>query len=233
MIYKTRKKATEFRNQNGYSNLEPIDLESFLIKLNVITIFKPLSQDFSGMAIKSKDKNFMLINSNHSIGRQNFSICHELYHLYFDPNFTPHNSISGKFDKRTNEYLADIFASYLLMPDDAILNFIPDEELKKNKINLKTILKTEHYFKCSRTALLFRLKELNVITDSKFEEYRQDIKLKAKQNGYSTKLYEQGNENLVIGDFGSKSRYLFENEKISESHYLTLLNSIGIDLFND
>ncbi|AUC75664.1 ImmA/IrrE family metallo-endopeptidase [Olleya sp. Bg11-27] len=233
MIYKTRKKATEFRNQNGYSNLEPIDLESFLIKLNVITIFKPLSQDFSGMAIKSKDKNFMLINSNHSIGRQNFSICHELYHLYFDPNFTPHNSISGKFDKRTNEYLADIFASYLLMPDDAILNFIPDEELKKNKINLKTILKTEHYFKCSRTALLFRLKELNVITDYKFEEYRQDIKLKAKQNGYSTKLYEQGNENLVIGDFGSKSRYLFENEKISESHYLTLLNSIGIDLFND
>lgn len=233
MIYKTRKKATEFRNQNGYSNLEPIDLESFLIKLNVITIFKPLSQDFSGMAIKSKDKNFMLINSNHSIGRQNFSICHELYHLYFDPNFTPHNSISGKFDKRTNEYLADIFASYLLMPDDAILNFIPDEELKKNKINLKTILRTEHYFKCSRTALLFRLKELNVITDSKFEEYRQDIKLKAKQNGYSTKLYEQGNENLVIGDFGSKSRYLFENEKISESHYLTLLNSIGIDLFND
>ncbi len=233
MIYKTRKKATEFRNQHGYTSLEPIDLESFLIKLNVITIFKPLSPDFSGMAIKSNDKNFMLINSNHSIGRQNFSICHELYHLYFDPNFTPHNSISGKFDKRTNEYLADVFASYLLMPDDAILDFIPDAELKKNKINLKTILKTEHYFKCSRTALLFRLKELNVISDSKFEEFKQDIKLKAKQNGYSTKLYEKGNENQVIGDFGSKSRYLFENEKISESHYLTLLNSIGIDLFND
>jgi Zn-dependent peptidase ImmA (M78 family) len=233
MVYNIRKKATEFRNKNGYSSLEPIDLESFLIKLNVITIFKPLSSNFSGMAIKSNDKGFMLINSNHSIGRQNFSICHELYHLYFDTNFTPHNSISGKFDKRTNEYLADVFASYLLMPDDAILNFIPDTNLKKDKITLETILKTEHYFKCSRTALLFRLKELSVITDAKFEEYKQDIKLKAKQNGYSTKLYEKGNENQVIGDFGSKSRYLFENEKISESHYLTLLNSIGIDLFND
>lgn len=233
MIYKIKKKATDFRNKYGYSNLESIDLESFLIKLNVITVFKPLSPEFSGMAIKLNDKSFMLINSNHSIGRQNFSICHELYHLYFDENFTPHNSVSGKFDKRTNEYLADVFASYLLMPDDAILNFIPDSELKKNCINLKTILKIENYFKCSRTALLFRLKELNVINHNLLEEFRSDIKLKAKQNGYSTKLYEKGNENQVLGDFGSKSRLLFEKEKISESHYLTLLKSIGIDLLND
>ena len=37
---------------------------------------------------------------------------------------------------------------------------------------------------------------------------------------------QPGNENLVIGDYGEKARSLFENEKISEGHYLELLSLI-------
>jgi hypothetical protein len=39
-------------------------------------------------------------------------------------------------------------------------------------------------------------------------------------------LYEKGNEGVVIGDFGEKARRLFELEKISEGHYVELLNMI-------
>ena len=233
MNFKLKKYASDFRNQHGYSSFEPIDLKSLLLKLNIITLFKPLSADFSGMAVKAENKRFMLINSNHSEGRQNFSVCHEIYHLYFDDEFTPHNSSAGKFAKGTNEYQADVFASYLLIPVDGIIDLIPDVELKKDKITLSTILKTEQYFSCSRTALLIRLKELKVISESSFNKYVNNVKHNAKLYGYSTNLYEPANKGLVLGDFGSKSRLLFEKEKISESHYIELLNSIGVNIFNN
>lgn len=45
-------------------------------------------------------------------------------------------------------------------------------------------------------------------------------------------MYEPGNENLVIGDFGEKARRLLDEEKISEGHYMELLHKIGIDVQN-
>ena len=103
MNFKLKKQASDFRNKTGYSSFEAIDLKSLLLKLNIITLFKPLSSGFSGMVVKAEDKRFMLINSNHSVGRQHFSICHELYHLFFDEKFAPHNSTAGSFKKGTNE----------------------------------------------------------------------------------------------------------------------------------
>ena len=46
--------------------------------------------------------------------------------------------------------------------------------------------------------------------------------------GYDKSLYVGGNEGVVIGDFGEKARRLYEDGKISEGHYLELLN-----LWND
>ena len=60
-----------------------------------------------------------------------------------------------------------------------------------------------------------------------FKEY--PVKKTAREYGYDTSLYEPGNENLVIGDFGEKARRLFDMEKISEGHYMELLHKIGID----
>jgi hypothetical protein len=51
----------------------------------------------------------------------------------------------------------------------------------------------------------------------------------ARQYGYETFLYQPGNEDLVIGDYVEKARRLFEEEKISEGHYIELLNKVGRD----
>jgi hypothetical protein len=48
----------------------------------------------------------------------------------------------------------------------------------------------------------------------------------AKQYGYDTALYEPGNENLIIGDYGVKARELFEREIISEGEYMEAMNLI-------
>jgi len=186
------------------------------------------------MAVKAGDTHFMLINSNHSLGRQHFSICHELYHLYIQEDFTPHHCSSGTFNRsNTMEYRADMFAAYLLIPKDGIVALIPDDELEKDVISLATILKIEHFYSYSRTALLNRLIEIGLLTKQKADSFRTNIKKSARKYGYDVSLYSPANENLVIGDFGSMAKKLFDNEKISEVHYSELMNSIGFDALNN
>ena len=113
------KQVSEFRMDNGLSATEPITLKSLLLKLNILTVFRPLSDNFSGI---------------------------------------------GLITESTRSQLAEI-----------------------------------------------------------------KVKYSAKCFGYDTALYEPANEGLVIGDFGEKARKLFEQEKISEGHYIELLHKININ----
>lgn len=229
------KKAFEFRQLSGLGANDPIRLKSLLSKLNVITVFKPLSTEFSGMALKvtkgTSTSRFILINNTHSLGKQHFTICHELYHLYIQSDFKSMICRTGLFNKsQGEEYNADVFASILLLPEQGVKALIPDNETTaKDKISLKTTLKIEHYYSCSRAALLFRLKDLNLITSKTYDEYFKNVKIGAIQNGYSSDLYNAGNENLVIGNYGEIARELFEKEAISESHYISLLTDLGMN----
>jgi Zn-dependent peptidase ImmA (M78 family) len=229
------KEAAAFRSAQGLNSNDPIRLKSLLQKANIISVFAPLSNMFSGMAIKAgtgkETYRFILINSTQSLGKQHFTICHELYHLYIQPDFTGQVCITGKFDKKDkNEYYADVFASYLLLPTEGILGIVPDEELRKKKISLKTILFIEHFYSCSRRALLYRLKNLGLISAEDYNSFTINIIRGALENGYQGALYEPGNNNLVIGDYGSIARELYDREKISQSHYYTLLADLGIDM---
>lgn len=227
------KKAIAFRQQNGLSSTEPIRLKSLLLRNNVLTLFKPLSELFSGMAVKVGDTNrFMLVNCDQSIGKQHFTIGHELYHLFIQENFIAQKCTVGSFDgsKDQEEYRADLFSAFLLLPEEGIKQMIPDEELKRgNGISLQTILKLEQYYSVSRRALIYRLINLEFIRQTEYELYTTNIKKGAAQNGYQTYLYEPGNKNEVIGDYGVVANNLLEAEKISESHYLELMGAIGFN----
>lgn len=224
------RQVADFRTDNGLSSSEPITLKSLLLKLNVLTVFRPLSDNFSGMCLKDgAGHRFMLINSNQPRGRQHFTIAHELYHLFIEEKPTPHKCNPG-FSKNSVEQCADMFASSLLMPEAGICQLIPEKELKNKEVSLPTILKLEHYFSVSRSALLYRLLNIGIITEKKREELAEiKVKYSARCFGYDTALYEAANEGLVIGDFGEKARNLFDQGKISESHYMELLHKINID----
>ena len=66
--------VSRFRQMAGLSDTEAVNLKSLLLKLNILTIYRPLSEDFSGMSLKSGEKRFMLINSNHPRCRQHFTL---------------------------------------------------------------------------------------------------------------------------------------------------------------
>ena len=221
--------VSRFRQETGLSDTEAVNLKSLLLKLNVLTVYRPLSEKFSGMSLKSGEQRFMLVNSNQPKCRQHFTIAHELYHLFIDPNPMPHNC-SAEGRKNDAEQCADAFAQMFLMPADGVRQMIPDNELISGHVSLASVLRIEHYFSVSHAAVLNRLFDLKLIDRRERDCYLQyPVKKTAKEYGYDTALYEPGNENLVIGNFGEKARKLFEEEKISEGHYMELLHKIGIN----
>ena len=223
--------ATQFRIKHGIGPTEPIRLKSWLPKLNVVAMFKPLSDNFSGMAVKQGEQKFIIINSAHRLSKQHFTIAHELYHLFIQKDFTAEVSHAGRFDRSDKvEYDADWFAAYLLMPADGVISLIPETELSKNKISLETIIKIEQYFACSRTALLVRLSGIGLIDYDKYKQYTTNVISSARILGYDKTLYTPGNENLVIGDYGTRAKKLYDKGIISESHFIDLMNAIGIDI---
>lgn len=175
------KQVSAFRTDNGLSASEPVTLKSLLLKLNILTVFRPLSDNFSGMCLKDNSGHrFMLINSNQPRGRQHFTIAHELYHLFIEEKPTPHKCNPG-YSKNFVEQSADMFASLLLMPESGICQLVPENELKTKSISMATILKLEHYFSVSRSALLYRLLNIGLISESTRSQFAE-VGVKTLQN---------------------------------------------------
>ena len=228
--------ANAFRKDFGYGETDPIRLDSFLLKKNILTVFKPLSSNLAGMAIKANNEDmFIMVNQNHSLGKQHFTIAHELYHLFIQENFTSQRCITGLFDKQTDieEEKADCFAANLLLPELGVYELIPEnEKKKKNSITKETIFKIQQYYSVSVNAVIYRLVELELVDKSYFEVYNQlGKKQLARLLGYDVRLYEKGNTDRVIGNYGTIANALFEKSLISESFYFELLNTISIDPF--
>jgi len=219
-----------FRREYSLGETDAIDCKSLLLRLNIITLFRQLSQDFSGMCIKSKDKKFMLINYDQCIGRQNFTIAHELYHLFVQQNFKPHICNPGVI-KDTEENKADKFASCFLMPEMGIKSLIPTGELTSRNISIPTILKLEQYYQVSHTAMSIRLREIGVINEDR-KKYLESLRITqtARLYGFDTSIYLSGNKDLNVGDYGVIAKEMYDKLKISESHYISLMELIGIDV---
>lgn len=220
--------AAQLRNMAGLNEIEPIHVKTLLVKLGILTRYRPLSENSYGLSLQTPDKSarFMLINSNSTRGRQHFTAAHELYHLYFDPNPVPHISSRGE-EKSQAERDADLFASILLMPKFGIIGEISKDEMRTG-LSFGTLLRLEQLFSVSNEAMIYRLLTLRIINEREADYFKgfviSDI---ARENGYDLSLYKKGNENVTLGDFGTNARKLYEQGKISEGHYMELLNQIS------
>lgn len=211
------------------SDSEPINMKTMLRQLNVMTIYRPLSDRLFGLSLQTHDRKhkFMLVNSNSRRGRQHYTIAHELYHLYYDDNPKAHFC---KYSTQTDsaERSANLFASALLMPKEGLLQNVPSEEIVRKEVSIDTLLRMEQLYGVSHTSLVLRLKELRVINPAYSEKMLAlSVTYEAALRGFDSDLYSPGNEGVVIGDFGTKAHKLFEEERISEGHYVELLNMIG------
>lgn len=216
--------AQLFRTKAGMSLTEPVNVKTILRRFRILTMYRPLSENSYGISIKTDGAMFMMINSNSTRGRQHFTIAHELYHLFYDENPEPHVccGVAAGVEKDAN-----LFASALLMPREGVLQEISEQEVRQHKVDMATVLRIEQLFGVSRKSLLVRLRDMGVISEMALQELSTiSARETARAYGYDTSLYESGNEGVVIGDFGEKAKRLFDEGRISEGHYVELLNMI-------
>ena len=95
--------ATRLREEMHVTTKDPVRIHQILKEKHVLTWFKKLDDNFSGMAIRikgnesSSDKYFMLINTALSYAKQRFTACHELYHLLYQKDFKVSQNNAGLF----------------------------------------------------------------------------------------------------------------------------------------
>ena len=164
--------AVRFREKVGYSNREPIDVESVVLKMENYTLVKlELSNNISGMCIVDENSKVIAINSSMSVGRQRFTIAHELYHLEMEQLKEGKVCPTGIYENRAEtEKEADMFATFLLMPYDGLEWYIDKFDILE--WNLKNIIDLSQFYKLSYMAVLFRLKYEGRITAEEFEQLK-------------------------------------------------------------
>lgn len=189
--------ALEVRNRFGVDDNSPMDLVSLVGADSEITlVLYPFKEEISGICIKSA--NLIAINSHSTFGRQAFSIAHELYHYFYDGEKTAISYFNVSENSRV-EKDANLFASYLLMPDSSFTRYCNKlTEDGKKKIGLHDILEIEQYFKVSRSAVLIRLIQEEYLTAEESEQYKSDIIKNARKYGFDIKLYSPTNADAPI-----------------------------------
>jgi hypothetical protein len=71
---------------------------------------------------------------------------------------------------------------------------------------------------------------MGLISSEQYALFSANVKRSAVEVGFNTDIYEPGNFNVVIGDYGTIAKELFDAEKISQSHYYALLKDLGINM---
>lgn len=222
-------KSVQLRQRLGEDTNSPIDIVTLVESIeNITLVYYPMGNNISGMCIKQKDSFVIAINSAMSVGRQRFSLAHELYHVYYDDSMMAicARAIGGE---QEIEQEANLFASYFLMPVGA-LEAKAEEYAKRNpdnKLTLYDIIRIEQYFGVSHKAAVIRLKDNENMVPGRFDEYYHSPVLRlAEAMGYNSKLYRPLPENQKYGTYGyyiHQAEQLLQKELISEGKYEELL----------
>ncbi|OWZ83363.1 ImmA/IrrE family metallo-endopeptidase [Natranaerobius trueperi] len=218
--------AVTLRKQFGIDMYSPIDVFTMVKTADDMTVvFYPMSQRISGVCIKDKTSKIIGINSSMTLGRQRFTLAHELYHLYFQDDHEVIICTSDLDKSKENlqevesEREADMFASYFLITYEALKDYVYNKlGKKKYELDLKDVVKIEQFFGISRQAILWRLTFEGYLSWKEAEEMKTGIKASALRLGYDTKLYEPAPQNEKFNTFG---KYIALAEELKEKNYIS------------
>jgi len=221
-------KASIVRRNLGEDELSPIDIFSLAQSIESLSlVFYPLGKNISGACFRGDVSSVIAINSGMSIGRQRYSLAHELYHLYFDKDI-PSTICSSKIGGgNENEKKADQFASYFLMPPAALYESIQKfKKLSDSKLSIEEIIRLEQYFGISHQAMLIRLIEENELSSGDAASMQSGIISIATKLGFDVSLYKPSPEDKkmkVLGHYICQAENLLQANIISIGKYEELL----------
>ncbi len=110
-------------------------------KLGILVLMVDAIDGVSGAACRLRDLDAVLINRNEIVGRRNFDLAHELFHILtwdaMPPDPVEDNS---EFSKKRVEQLANNFAGAVLMPESALDRLGPWEKDTVRRLNRGALL---------------------------------------------------------------------------------------------
>ena len=138
------RKARAFMQGLDLTNIRE-SLDPYLAKANARVREEELGPGESGTVAEIKGKLVITVNSNESLERQRFTICHELGHKVLGLD-SSHQHVPpwGHVKRDMTEVLCDVFAAELLMPHDQFSAACRDSEP-----SLKAMLALMNAFKTS------------------------------------------------------------------------------------
>lgn len=123
--------------------------------------------EFRGFAIYDDIAPLIFINKNDTLKAQIFTLFHEIAHLWIRESGI--SSIQNVEIDNNIERFCNKIAAEVLMPKEVFIN-------KFDKLNDDWLLNLEKKFCVSRLAILTRAKDLNLISNNEYKQYR-DIEL--------------------------------------------------------
>lgn len=221
---KARQLAIDTRLRLGLQSTEHLDVYRAVNSLGITCVKRPLESSISGATLKTSKVKVILVNSSKTLGHQNFTIAHEIYHCLYDENLVSRACKTESFSRVSDsEQVADLFATDLLMPEDAILNQLRLRKKLDAKLRLADIINLEQFFSVSRKAMCWRLEDLKLITRNESEKYCVNVIQSAKSLGKNTDLYKPTNDKSIISDYAEKASEALQNNLITESRYEEIL----------
>ncbi|MGV2875842.1 ImmA/IrrE family metallo-endopeptidase [Macrococcus capreoli] len=139
--------ANEYIQQNALQY--PIkDTMHCLTEMGYYIIKSEAPANLSGFYMKKDKYPFIFVNTCHPLGRQNFSLWHEVYHHVMDHK----NGISDFNSKSIEEREAEIFAGIVMLPRNEIKKWLDDDITQPT-----VIARMSDYYQMSFQGVLVRL----------------------------------------------------------------------------
>lgn len=155
--------AKEMRILWNLGNYPIKNLTLILEENGIFTLPLDEHEKFDGYSILLEDEccnvaiGLTAFNNNHTGERQRFSLAHELAHILFYSD-----------DEKVNESLAHKFASAFLLPENEIKRIIG---VHRRFLTLEELISYKKYFGSSIQAILYRLKDLSIISNNYYTEW--------------------------------------------------------------
>jgi Zn-dependent peptidase ImmA (M78 family) len=221
---KARQLAIDTRLKLGLQSTEHFDVYRAVTSLGITCVKRPLESNISGATLKTNKVKVILVNSAKTLGHQNFTIGHELYHCLYDENLVSRACKTEKFGRlRGSEQVADLFATLLLMPEEAIFNQFRLRKKLDTNLTLADIINLEQFFGVSRKAMCWRLEDLKLITREQSENCCINVIQSAMSLGKDTDLYLPTNDKIIISDYAEKANEALQKNVITASRYEEIL----------
>jgi Zn-dependent peptidase ImmA (M78 family) len=176
------KRAREAREALGLDTASPVACLVTVVEQRYAVAIADLPDTIAGACYRDGESAVLWVNGNQVARRQRFTLAHELGHAWCRHDGTLHpdsfETLSGK-TSNPYEVQANAFAAQLLMPRDGV------EQRVSGEPGLDEIVCLAAEFGVSAIAMVYRIKQLNLASETKTKRLVQEV-----EEGHHSALFD-------------------------------------------